>query len=160
MCRLLVIFKSLETVDIDAKMLVQRKFGTNSNVYGISDTFTSNLLTNKRIYVDLLPMYLFTKRQLGRFSFAREGINISKINLIQEADIIHFHWINEGFLSLKSISQLINLKKPIFWTLHDMWAFTGRCHYAGICEKYKNVCNACPFLIYPNRKNFHLKSGQ
>ena len=37
-------------------------------------------------------------------------------------DIIHIHWINQGFISLKSLS---NIKKPTIWTMRDMWAFTG-----------------------------------
>jgi len=32
------------------------------------------------------------------------------------------------------------------WTLHDMWAFTGGCHYTGGCTKYKTKCRACPQL--------------
>jgi glycosyltransferase involved in cell wall biosynthesis len=43
-----------------------------------------------------------------------------------DADIIHLHWIQNEMLSIKDISQI---KKPIVWTLHDMWAFCGAEHY-------------------------------
>ena len=34
---------------------------------------------------------------------------------------------------------------PVVWTLHDMWAFTGRCAYAYDCEKFIAGCDAsCP----------------
>ena len=49
--------------------------------------------------------------------------------ILKEADIINLHWINGGFLSLKSLEKLSELNKPVVWTLHDMWAFTGGCHY-------------------------------
>ena len=41
-------------------------------------------------------------------------------------DIVHLHWIN-GALSVRDITLL---RKPIVWTLHDMWAFCGDAHYA------------------------------
>ena len=43
-----------------------------------------------------------------------------------DADIIHLHWIQNEMLSIKDISKI---KKPIVWTLHDMWAFCGAEHY-------------------------------
>ncbi len=152
------IFKSLDTVDVEAKMLVQRKFGLDKNVFGISDSWLSNALTNRRIYYDLLPMYLFTNTKLGRFSFGKVGIDISSYNLIEDADLLHFHWINEGFLSLKSIEQLSVLNKPIFWTLHDMWPFTGGCHYTNDCKRYITQCNCCPYLknSSPNDNSFKI----
>ncbi len=42
------------------------------------------------------------------------------------ADIVHLHWIQNEMLSIKDISKI---KKPIVWTLHDMWAFCGAEHY-------------------------------
>lgn len=81
------------------------------------------------------------------FSPARFGINIAQHPMIQRADIIHLHWINQGFLSLNSIEALANLQKPIVWTLHDMWAFTGGCHHSRTCTQYKQDCSDCWYLI-------------
>ena len=58
-------------------------------------------------------------------------------------DLLHLHWINLRFLNLQ---ELVKVKKPIVWTLHDSWAFTGICHYAYVCDKYTKQCGACPFL--------------
>ena len=41
-------------------------------------------------------------------------------------DIINIHWIGNEFISLKQISKI---KKPIIWTLHDMWLYSGAEHY-------------------------------
>ncbi|WP_198314780.1 MULTISPECIES: glycosyltransferase family 4 protein [unclassified Acidovorax] len=41
------------------------------------------------------------------------------------ADVIHLHWINSEMMS---ISDIGNIKKPVVWTLHDMWAFCGAEH--------------------------------
>lgn len=140
------IFKSISRNDVKPKMLVQKKFGTNQNVFNLSDSWFSNQINKTRVLLDLLPIYLFTHRSKGRFSFAKVGINILKYEIIQEADILHFHWINGGFLSLKNLYEISNFNKPIFWTLHDMWPFTGGCHYAGNCESYTNSCGFCPYL--------------
>ncbi len=43
-----------------------------------------------------------------------------------DADVLNLHWIS-GMLSVRDIGRL---KKPLFWTLHDMWAFCGGEHYA------------------------------
>ena len=41
-------------------------------------------------------------------------------------DLIHLHWVNGEMLSIKDIG---NIRKPLVWTLHDMWAFSGAEHY-------------------------------
>ena len=43
-----------------------------------------------------------------------------------DADLVHLHWIQNEMLSIKDISKI---KKPIVWTLHDMWAVCGSEHY-------------------------------
>jgi glycosyltransferase involved in cell wall biosynthesis len=48
-----------------------------------------------------------------------------KLNSV-EADILHLHWIGSEFLSVEDIGKL---KKPLVWTLHDMWPFSGAEHY-------------------------------
>ena len=42
-------------------------------------------------------------------------------------DIVHLHWIAGEMLSVREIGRF---KKPLVWTLHDMWAFCGAEHYA------------------------------
>lgn len=58
-------------------------------------------------------------------------------------DIVHLHWINNRFID---ISELAKIKKPIVWTLHDSWSFTGICHVPYECKKYINHCGTCPML--------------
>jgi glycosyltransferase involved in cell wall biosynthesis len=60
------------------------------------------------------------------FSLPYSSYDISIENLIQEADIIHLHWIS-GFVDFPTFFKKI--KKPIIWTLHDMNAFSGAFHY-------------------------------
>lgn len=43
------------------------------------------------------------------------------------ADIIHLHWVTDGFLSIETIGAI---EIPIVWSLCDAWAFSGSEHYA------------------------------
>jgi glycosyltransferase involved in cell wall biosynthesis len=102
-------------------------------------------------FAERLAFLPHERDQSVRFSFslANFGADLSKHPVVQQADVLHLHWINQGFLSLRNIQQLADLGKPIVWTLHDMWAFTGGCHYSGACERYKQSCGNCPFLRRP-----------
>jgi glycosyltransferase involved in cell wall biosynthesis len=43
-----------------------------------------------------------------------------------DADVVHLHWINYEMMSTADIGRI---RKPLVWTLHDMWAFCGSEHY-------------------------------
>ncbi|MBT7753057.1 MAG: glycosyltransferase [Gammaproteobacteria bacterium] len=49
----------------------------------------------------------------------------SKIINQSDSDIAHLHWIGG---EMASISDIGSIKKPVVWTLHDMWAFCGAEH--------------------------------
>ena len=38
------------------------------------------------------------------------------------ADVVNLHWVCGEFLSIEDIGRI---RKPVVWTLHDMWAFSG-----------------------------------
>lgn len=50
---------------------------------------------------------------------------VQKINS-SDADLVHLHWVAAEMLSIADIGSI---KKPVVWTLHDMWAFCGAEHY-------------------------------
>lgn len=43
-----------------------------------------------------------------------------------DVDVVHLHWVQGEMLSIADIGRI---KKPVVWTLHDMWAFCGAEHY-------------------------------
>ena len=43
-----------------------------------------------------------------------------------DCDIVNLHWIGNNLIPIKSISKIT---KPIVWTLHDMWPYSGAEHY-------------------------------
>ncbi len=60
------------------------------------------------------------------------------------ADIVHLNWVGDNYLPIR---ELAKIKAPTVWTLQDMWAFTGGCHYAGDCLAYQKACGNCPQLV-------------
>lgn len=111
-------------------------------------------LNRFRFYWERLIIFLcnhLNRKNLFAVSIANTGTDLSEESLVKEADIIHLHWINQGFLSLKDIEKLVKLNKPIVWTMHDMWPCTGICHHARDCEKFQTRCESCFFLESKNK---------
>ena len=52
------------------------------------------------------------------------------------ADIVHLHWVTDGFLTIETIGQIT---KPIVWSLCDAWAFSGAEHYATEVSRTRSV---------------------
>ncbi len=74
------------------------------------------------------------------------GLDFAKRDFVRDADVVHFHWVNEGLYSDQFMKSLASTGKPVVWTLHDMWAFTGGCHYTGDCRRFTDGCGCCPGL--------------
>lgn len=87
------------------------------------------------------------------------GADVSRMPQIVEADVVILHWVN-SFISAGSIKKLARIRKPIIWVMHDMWAFTGGCHYDQYCGKYEFGCGACPFLKSKNEYDRSYKNMQ
>ena len=61
-------------------------------------------------------------------------------------DIIHLHNIHGYYLNIKILFEFLKeYNKPIVWTLHDCWAFTGHCAHFVFenCDKWKTQCHSC-----------------
>jgi glycosyltransferase involved in cell wall biosynthesis len=151
---------------VDARFLVRDKAGTDD---GITATAAGlNGMTRKQIHFwnERLRFILRAgaKDYWFLFSPAPAGENIIRHDILQSADIIHIHWINSGFLSIQMLDRITSLKKPVLFTLHDMWLFTGGCHHPFACRNYHTGCGHCFMLKRPgaddiSRKGFLLKSS-
>lgn len=96
-----------------------------------------------RVLHDRLPALLLARKRIMFSSGApRNPAAVKWINE-SDADLVHLHWVNGGGLA---VADLALINKPIAWTLHDMWGFTGGCHYDAGCMGYQNGCGTCPQL--------------
>ena len=148
--------KALELQHTDARMLVGEKKTQEPRITGLGDSFFARLKINVNFLYERLPFIWFkAKDRSVRFAFstARLGTDISKRPEVLNADILHLHWTNGGFLSVKNIKELFETGKPMVWTLHDLWAFTGGCHYPGDCRHFEQECGNCWMLRNPDEND-------
>lgn len=128
----------LQTVGVISQMLVRAKDSIDLSV--IADR---SPLTRLGPPLSGLPLKLYPQHDPLMFSVQWSPDQIAPKILQLNPDIIVLHWICNGFLHIESLPKL---KKPIIWVLHDMWPFTGGCHYSGACDRYTDSCGACPQL--------------
>lgn len=99
--------------------------------------------------LDKIPLLAYPSAQRP-YPFTPAGISwggsgVHRIIRTFDPDIVHLHWTGSGMLSIKNIGW-ISRHKPVVWTLHDAWAFTGGCHYPSDCYNYHTTCGRCPVL--------------
>ena len=117
----------------------------------LANNFLAEQTAFGRFVAERLYFLPYERSPSVRFQFSpgRFGTNLDFHPAIQQADVLHLHWINFGFLSLSSLRNLFDLGKPVVWTLHDQWAFTGGCHYTHGCDHFLTHCRQCPYLKKP-----------
>ncbi len=128
------------------------------------ETFVKQIPPNNRLAWLLWSrtMMLFSRFGLDRL-VGFGGWILRKNSYFKSADIIHLHLIhnfsNFSIFSLPFISKL----KPVVWTLHDPWAYTGGCEHSFDCNKWQNGCSVpCPHpratsLFQKSAPNLHWK---
>jgi glycosyltransferase involved in cell wall biosynthesis len=143
---------ALLAAGVESSLLVQETERPEANVEGFYKGFIEKKLAFARFVAERLYFASQEKDKTVRFHFSPlwAGADISTHPLVQHADVIHLHWVNFGFLSLRSLEKLFALGKPIIWTMHDMSTFTGGCHYSRDCDRYLNHCHHCPYLRKPS----------
>lgn len=130
-------------------MLVQMQYGNHVDVIGPRiSSGTAKIITGSRLVLDKLPLSIARPQNKSNFSLQWIPNNISAYISTLEPDIINLHWINNGFINIEFLRKV---KVPMVWTLHDMWAFTGGCHYSQGCERYHDSCGFCPQLSSNNK---------
>lgn len=134
---------------VDSQLLVQKKYTEMETVVG-PKPMLGYWRGELRPHLDALPVCLYPDRTGAQFSPAILPGNWLRSVKTFAPEIVHLHWICNGLVRLESLRKL---KLPIVWTLHDFWAFTGGCHYAGECDRYRESCGACPQLGSSSEKD-------
>lgn len=140
---------------LDSSMLVQRKKSLDQTVIGPSNKL-KQIIGLLRPYIDNFPLKLLYKRKtqtMFSISWLPFSSIVSQINKINP-DIVHIHWLGSGMLHL---SDLLKIRAPIVWSLHDMWLLTGGCHYSDGCERYLKNCGSCKVLSSKNDNDISRK---
>ena len=88
-------------------------------------------------------------RLTDRAGFYSSGPTKQLIRKIKEydPDIIHLHNLHGYYVNIEMLFNYLKASgKPVVWTLHDCWPFTGHCthfDYVG-CQKWQTGCHDCP----------------
>ena len=134
--------KGLHRIGVAATMLVNDKTTDDYTVLSPASKLMKGW-TKLIPAVDNLPLTLYTQREKTPYSIQwLPDRLVSRVAQISP-DIINLHWINAGFLQIETLAKF---KQPLVWTAHDMWPFTGGCHYSGECDRYTQSCGHCPQL--------------
>lgn len=100
--------------------------------------------TNIDNYIHVAKTKILDKHGFGSKKSTKDFVN----KIIElDPDVIHLHNIHGYYLNIEVLfNYLKKANKPVIWTLHDCWSFTGHCayfDYAG-CDKWKTGCYNCP----------------
>ncbi len=103
------------------------------------------------------PAYIETAKRLKAYkvvdviSILHSDCKPENDTLVRSADILNLHWVHD-FVDLRDF--LNKTTQPIIWTLHDQGAYTGCCCYANECQRYMDICGACPALSSTQEEDY------
>ena len=139
------LMKALKKNGVKVKMLVRDKQTDHLTVFSIGHNWTQPFkFIGERLCI-FIANY-FSRKNLFQVDIANTGTDVTQHIEFQRADVIHLHWVNQGFLSLSNINKILHAGKPVVITMHDQWYFTGICHYSGNCQKYQELCHHCELM--------------
>lgn len=96
-----------------------------------------------------MGMHVLSTFFTGTHGFASKAQTKKLIGKLEEydPDLIHLHNVHGFYLNVEMLfSYLKKCGKPVIWTLHDCWSFTGHCAYFDYaqCDRWKTGCENCP----------------
>jgi len=127
---------------VQSAMWVRRRYGTDDRVMWLNGSFHQVAARMGR----RLDRWIARRggwRGPAPFSPGLIGWSARKMVNAWAPDIVHAHWIVDGFFDVREFSAL---GRPVVWTFHDMWPITGGCAYAQTCRRYEGTCGLCPLL--------------
>lgn len=139
------LMEALKKHGVRAKMLVRDKQTDHLTVLSVGKGWTQPL----KFLWERFCIFVangFSRKNLFQVDIANAGTDITKKREFRRADVIHLHWVNQGFLSLDDLEKVLRAGKPVVITLHDQWYFTGICHYSDKCSKYQTMCCHCDLM--------------
>lgn len=129
---------------------VMKKCGIESKIaYGLGHA--ENIPEKDTFYFGNKIDYYFhnaISRITDKAGFYSQTQTRKLINYIKSyhPDLIHIHNIHGYYLNVEILFDFLKeYNRPVIWTIHDCWPFTGHCaHYSdNQCYKWKTQCDGC-----------------
>lgn len=134
--------QGLQEYGYDSQVLVQNKRSDDWSVNAPMGNIARGIAV-LRPMIDDFPKLRYPSTAFHTFTPAIVPGTLIKTIRDINPDLVHLHWLGRGFCRIESLRKI---QKPLIWTLHDMWAFSGGCHVAGDCVGYVESCGGCPLL--------------
>lgn len=77
------------------------------------------------------------------------------LSTINSYDVVHLHWLQGEFFPIWFLKLI---KRPVVWTLHDLWPILGFQHYPASTTKLSTLDSLFHYakhFFFPNRLSFH-----
>ena len=142
----------------DARMVVCEKLSGDPNVIpagGVWD-IKRNFLTER---LRVAAANGWSRETLFQIDPATDGLPLHRHPWIRQADAILLNWVNQGMLSVKGLTKLLDTGKPVVWTMHDKWNMTALCHHSGDCDGFVRHCENCPLLPQGTRSEAFVRDA-
>ena len=107
-------------------------------------TFRQRALARLYFYLERIEIFVrngFRRKGLFHISTAQFGFDLSRHPHLKDADIVHLHWVCQGFISLPKLHNLGKLKARVVWTLHDMWSITAVAPHLSDPDQHEYIWN-------------------
>jgi glycosyltransferase involved in cell wall biosynthesis len=155
--------KEFINLGLDSTLIVLNEENIDKNVIEYKSFFSKQLLRLIRKFES--RVLKFYSPLVGAFSLNIFGIALIRKVKKYHPDVVYIHWVNSGYLSIRTLGKILDLNIPVYFFLHDMWLLTGGCHHSFDCEKYTLHCNSCvnlnsrfkydiSFVIFMLKKNY------
>lgn len=124
---------------VASEMLVRARDSLDATVRA-----EKSLITKLGPPANNMPLRSYPQRLKTRFSPQWFPDILAKRIQTLNPDILQLHWVCNGYLRIETLGSLQQIS--MVWVLHDMWPFTGGCHYTEDCDRYRQQCGNCPQL--------------
>ena len=141
--------QGLLNINVDSQMLVRAKDSDDRTVIAEKDW-----MTRLGPPMNGLPLRKYNNRERSLFSPQWFPDKIATQVQSIAPSVLTLHWICNGFMQIETLKQF---KQPVVWLTHDMWPFTGGCHYAKNCKLYTQSCGRCPQLRSDDERDLSRK---
>jgi glycosyltransferase involved in cell wall biosynthesis len=130
---------------VDSRLLVQLDSRGTDGIHTVARDPVTRRLAWRRGPVDRIPVRAYPNRQRPHSLWPLWLPDPLLLRRVRELDptVVNLHWVLDGFVSVEMIPRL---GRPLVWTMHDMWPFTGGCDYSLGCERFAGACGRCPVL--------------
>ena len=118
------IHQAVRSEGVNSRMFVDQARNGDWTVFGPEKNLSKAITLLRAPLAKLVTQSLITTN-ISLHSPAiipsRWSIHLNK----SSADCIHLHWINKEMISIADVGRI---RKPLVWTIHDMWPFCGAEH--------------------------------